>query len=66
MNSKLAGLVGWWLSICSKRPWTILLVCAALLTATIPVTRGLRIDTDLIRLLPGDLPEVREMETLKE
>ena len=66
MNVKPARVVGWWLSICSKRPWTILLICAAALAATIPVTLGLRIDTDLAKLLPGDLPEVREMETLKE
>lgn len=66
MSSTLSIITTWWLAKSRSHPAAVLLLGTALFTFTLPFIFNLRIDTDLARLLPQDLPEVQEMEKLKE
>jgi predicted RND superfamily exporter protein len=65
MPSPALRALAWWISLSRSRTILILAAGAALMAAALPFIMQLRIDTDLARLLPEDLPEVRAMETLR-
>ena len=59
----ISGRLG---TVCHRRPWTTLAIASMAAVASFHASRGLKLDTDLVALLPRSFPSVEGLEVLQK